>query len=130
MRRAGDPLPPAPADGGGRLTLVTAEGVGALAAISPTTTVYVDATLVGDAATGPAGRPAAVPESEKAFGRDGSVLPVLALRLQALLLAVCGAVVLRRRLPARATWVIAAPVLVALTWLVTDAAVQLLPNLL
>lgn len=130
VRREGDPLPPAPADGGGRLTLVTAEGVGALAAISPTTTVYVDATLVGDAATGPAGRPAAVPESEKAFGRDGSVLPVLALRLQALLLAVCGAVVLRRRLPARATWVIAAPVLVALTWLVTDAAVQLLPNLL
>ena len=61
VRREGDPVPTPPAAGGGRLTLVTAEGVGPLAAIMPSGAVYVDATRVDDAAIGPAGRAAAVP---------------------------------------------------------------------
>ncbi|WP_034662834.1 sortase [Cellulomonas sp. KRMCY2] len=130
VRREGDPLPPALEIGAGRLTLVTSEGQGPLAAIAPDHSVYVDATLVGEAAMGPGGRPAGVPEAEKAFAGDPGVLPVLALALQGLLIAVAGTTLALRRLPGRAVWVIATPVLVALAWVATDAAVQLLPNLL
>ena len=130
VRREGDPLPAPPATGGGRLTLVTAEGDGPLAAIAPVRTVYLDATLVGDAFIGPAGRPASIPEAEKAFAADPSVLPLLALCLQGLAVAVVLTVLVRRRLPGSAIWVLAVPVLVAFAWLTTDAAVQLLPNLL
>ena len=130
VRRAGDPMPAALVSGGGRLTLVTIEGNGVLGAVSPTDTVYVDATLQAAAVTGPVGRPAAVPEAEKALAPDTSVLPQLALAMQGLLLAVVGAVALRRRLPGRVAWTIAVPVLVALAWAVVDAAAQLLPNLL
>lgn len=130
VRRAGDPTPTAPGPGQARLTLVTAEGQGALAVLTPDTTVYVDATLYGEPVAGPAGRPAAVPEAEQALAGDTSVLPVLALALQGLLLAIAAVVVLRRRLPGRVLWVLAAPVLAALAWVATDSAVQLLPNLL
>ncbi|HRA50284.1 sortase [Actinotalea sp.] len=130
VRREGDPLPVALGQGGARLTLVTAEGQGVLAAVAPDRTVYVDATLVGDAATGPGGRPAAVPGAEKAFAADPGVLPVFALSLQVLLVAAVVTVLALRRLPGRAVWVLAVPVLVAAAWLAADSAVQLLPNLL
>lgn len=130
VRRGGDPMPAAVKAGGSRLTLVTAEGHGILSAVTPASAVYVDATLQGEAVVGPAGRPAAVPEAEKALKIDLSVLPMLALSLQALLLAAVGVVVLRRRLPMRVLWVLAAPVLIALAWWTTDVVVQLLPNLI
>ncbi|WP_421742196.1 class E sortase [Cellulomonas sp.] len=130
VRRAGDPLPAPLTSGGGRLTLVTAEGDGPLAALAPSRTVYVDATLQGTAVVGAPGRPAAIPDSERAMAGDPSVLPALALTLQGLLVAAVGAIVLRRHLPGRVLWVIAAPVLVALAWLAGGVAVQLLPNLL
>ena len=130
VRREGD-LSPAPlAEGAGRLTLVTAEGDGPLAAIMPSRTVYIDATLSGDAATG-AGHVAAIPATEKALAGDTGVVPFLALCLACLLAAVAAtttAVV--RGVPSRAVWVIAVPVLVAFAWASTDQALQLLPNLL
>ncbi len=130
VRREGDPLPSAPATGSGRLTLVTTEGHGGAVALTGFSTVYVDATIVGDAAIPPAGRPAAVPPAEKAMGADTDALPLLVLYLQGLLVAVVGTVLLRRRLPARALWPIASPVLAMFAWLATDAAARLLPNLL
>ncbi|GAA3794489.1 sortase [Cellulomonas soli] len=130
VRHDGDPLPGALTEGGARLTLVTTEGSGPFGAITGFTTVYVDATLVGEAVTGPSGRPAAVPASEAVLGGDTGALPVLVLALQALLLAAVAAVLLSRRLPARASWVLAAPVLVAAAWWATEVAVRLLPNVL
>ncbi|WP_448631232.1 sortase domain-containing protein [Cellulomonas soli] len=50
VRRAGDPLPAPPAAGTGRLTLVATQGGGSLSAMSGFEVVYVDATLVGEAA--------------------------------------------------------------------------------
>jgi sortase A len=129
VRRDGDPLPGALTAGGGRLTLVTIEGSGALSALTNFSTVYVDATLVGEAAVGPAGRPAAIPPGEKAMAGDTGALPSLVLYLQGLLAAVLAASLLRGRVPGRALWVVALPVLLAFTWMVTDAAVRLLPNL-
>lgn len=130
VRRQGDPLPAAPEQGSGRLTLVTTEGSGAVAAISGFETIYVDATVVGDAAVAPGGRPAAVPAAEKAMAGDTDALPVLVLYLQGLAAAVVGAVLARRRLPALALWPIALPVVVMFAWLAVDAAARLLPNLL
>ena len=130
VRREGDPSPAALADGAGRLTLVTAEGDGPLAAIMPSRTVYVDATLSGDAAAG-AGHVPAIPDTEKALAGDTGVVPVLALSLAGLLGAVAATTTAAvRRIPSRALWVIAAPVLIAFAWASTDQALQLLPNLL
>lgn len=130
LRREGDPLPAPLPTGGGRITLVTSEGDGPLGAITPMRTVYVDATLVGESVVGPSGRPATIPEPEKALAGDPGAVPMLALGLQALLLAVVGTCLALRRLPGRTVWVLATGAVVAAAWIATDAAAQLLPNLL
>ncbi len=55
---------------------------------------------------------------------------MLALALTGLLLAVAALTALRLRgVPGRVLWVVGLPVVTALGWLVSDVAVQLLPNL-
>ncbi len=131
VRQAGDPLPGAPAVGGSRLTLVTAVGPGGSAGtFLPQRLAYVDATLVGDAAVAPPGRAASIPDTEKAMAVDTSVWPSVVLALQLLLLVVVGTALLARRLPGRAVWVLAVPVVAAAGWIVADVSSRLLPNLL
>jgi sortase A len=61
---------------------------------------------------------------------DPSALPALA-RLLALLAGVVLAVsVARRQFRASLVWLVAAPVVIALAWTVTDQVVRLLPNLM
>ncbi len=129
VRREGDPLPPAPEAGVARLTLVTAEGEGRLAAISAGSAVYVDAEAV-KAFPAPAGRPVAVPESEMAMATDPGALPLLALCLALLLAVTFGVVVTCQRWSAVLVWVIASPVVIALSWASTDVVMRLLPNLI
>lgn len=129
VRRQGDLTLGTLGKGEGRLTLVTMEGTGPLAAISPSRTVYVDATLVGDAAVG-AGRLSGVPPAEKALGVDTGALPLLVLLLQALLLATAATTWLRGRQRRPVVWVLTTPILVVCAWLVLDTASRLLPNLL
>ena len=129
VRRAGDPLPQPPAEGAARLTLVTAEGSGGLGALTPDSVVYVDA----DAKEGfpaPPGRPAVVPDSEKAMTSDEGALPLLGLCLALLLAATLGVVVARQRWSAVLVWVVAAPLVIALSWATTDVVMRLLPNLI
>jgi len=130
VRRAGDPTLGALDEGEGRLTLVTMEGSGLLGSFAPDRTVYVDATLVGEAAVPPAGRPSGVPDAEKALAVDVGVLPTLVLVVQALLLAVGAVLWARSRVPGRALWVLGSPVVAAAAWLVVDHVARLLPNLL
>ncbi len=130
LRRAGDPLPAPVAADGGRLTLVSAEGTGRLAVLSPHSVLYVDATLAGTAFTPPPGRPAAVPASEIAMASDPGALPLLVLLLALVIALAAGVVVARRRFPGIVVWVVATPPVVALAWATTDVAVRLLPNLL
>lgn len=131
VRRAGDPMPPVPAATESRITMVTAEGSGRLAALSPGQVVYVDATLVGsEPYVAPGGRLNAVGPSETAMASDTSVMPSLALSLGALALLTAGAVVSRQRFGLVRTWVIVGPILLALSWLSADLAMYLLPNLL
>ncbi|WP_448062564.1 class E sortase [Cellulomonas hominis] len=130
VRRTGDPMPARPAQDGARLTLVTAEGSGGLSAWLPDHVVYVDATLQDDAAVAPTGRPVGVPDQETAMGVDTSDLALLAVALQGLLVAVVAIVLVRGRVPGRALWVMAVPVLMALAWFATDQLATMLPNLL
>ncbi|SDD57437.1 sortase [Nocardioides lianchengensis] len=129
VRRAGDPEPqPRPA-GTARLTLISAEGEGRLAALSPGEVVYVDAEAP-EAFGAPAGRPAGVPAAEKPMATDrSSALPLLSLCLALLLALTLAVVAARQRYSAVLVWVVATPVALALAWQTTDVVMRLLPNL-
>jgi sortase A len=127
LRRAGDPYPQPLAPGHARLTLATAEGTGALAALRPNSVLYVDA----DAETGfipPMGFPTAVPEAEQVMGTDSSALPLLVLYLALLLVLTLGVVAARQRWSAPLVWVVTTPVVLGLAWATTDVVMRLLPN--
>lgn len=127
VRRAGDPMPPAPSGTESRITLVTSDGSSAL---TPGDVVYVDATSKGETFAAPPGRLNAIAPSETAMAADRSVMPALALSLGALALVTAGVLVSRRRFGAARTWLIGAPVVLALAWMSADLATYLLPNLL
>lgn len=129
VRRAGDPLPQPAAEGAARLTLVTAEGSGRLGALTPDSAVYVDAEAK-KAFPAPSGRPAAVPESEKVMAKDPGALPLLALCLALLLAVTLGVIAARQRWSTVLVWVVAAPLVIALSWASTDVVMRLLPNLI
>lgn len=132
VRREGDRLPQPLTDGSARLTLVTAEGSGRLAAITPDSVVYIDADGVveGESFAAPPGRPGVVPDSEKPLASDRGVLPLLALDLALLLALTLGVIAARQRWGATTVWVVAAPVAIALAWTATDAAMRLFPNVM
>lgn len=130
LRRAGDPFPQPLAAGAARLTLVSAEGNGRWGFLAPRAVVYVDADLVGKAQPGVGGRPSVVPRSEQAMQGDPSALLPLALALPLLIGSVLVLAWARSRWGGWQSWVVGLPLLLATLWTVSQAAVQLLPNLL
>jgi len=130
LRYAGDPLPSALPAGQGRLTLVTAVGSGWRSAWAPSQLLYVDTTLQGKPAATPAGRPTEVSAGELAMHGDSGVLVPLVFWLQLLFLIVLAGVWAGTHWGGWHTWLVGAPVLLAVLWMVTGTAVQLLPNLL
>jgi sortase A len=130
VRRAGDSVPQPITGSGARITLVSAEGAGPLSTLSAGEAVYVDATLVTEAFTPPAGRPAAVPSSELVLAVNTAALPMLVLLLAGLVGAAVAVVFLRSRLGAATAWTVAVPIVLALAWAATDALVDVLPNVL
>ena len=129
VRRAGDPLPQPRPEGAARLVLVSAEGSGRFADLTPGETVYVDA-QAKKGFPAPAGLPTAVPDSEQPMGTELGALPLLALCLGLLLAMTLGVIAARQRWSAATVWVITAPVVIALAWQTTDVVMRLLPNLL
>lgn len=128
VRRAGDPVPPALADGAGRLVLVTADGP----AFTPDGLLLVDADLVGKAVPAPA-RPLGtdgLSAAEKPMGTDPSAWVPLVLWAEALLLAAVGVTLARLRWGRWQAWICGVPVLGALGLSVADQVVRLLPNLI
>jgi sortase A len=125
VRRSGTPLPPAPEQGASRLTLVTAEG-----SPLPTATVYIDADLVdGQVQPDPGQRVGRVPASQQAFGTDLSAVLPLVLWLEALIVVVAGIVWFRSRIGRWESYLIGAPILLALVWRVFEQLAGMLPNL-
>lgn len=129
VRREGDPVPSFPDPEAAVLTLVSAEGEGPLSALTPDTTIYVDA-VAAEAFATPAGYGGTAPEAEQALARDTSAMPLLALWLALLVGLSVAVVVARQRWAAGLVWVVAGPVAIALAWQTTDTAMRLLPNLL
>ncbi|WP_351236205.1 sortase [Streptomyces sp. NPDC002133] len=127
-RRAGDPQPPAPAEGGGRLTLITADGT----PFMPRGILRLDADLVSDVQPTPAPAlpPGALPEDETAMATQQAAWLPLVLWGQCLVLAAAGLAWAHARWGRPHTWVVGVPLLGALGLAVADQAVLLLPNLL
>jgi sortase A len=128
-RTGGDPLPVVPT-GGAELTLVTATGSGFLGHFAPGHVVYVDATLQGKAVASPPGRPVAVPVAELPGRSDPGAWPYLIFWLQGLIVAGVGSVWAWLRWGRWQTWLIGAPILLAVMWGISQEAMRLLPNLL
>ncbi|MEU6605738.1 sortase [Streptomyces shenzhenensis] len=127
-RRAGDPQPAAPAEGHGRLTLITADGT----PFMPRGILRVDADLVSDVQPTPAPAVAAgaLPEEEKPMATSASAWLPLVLWGQGLVLAAAALTWARTRWGRPHTWVVAVPLLGALGLATADQALMLLPNLL
>ncbi len=128
-RTGGDPLPQVPT-GGALLTLVTSTGSGLLGHFAPNHVVYVDAALQGKTVAAPAGRPVAVPISELPGRSDPGAWPYLVFWLQALILVGVGSVWAWLRWSRWQTWLVAAPILIAVLWGISQEGMHLLPNLL
>lgn len=129
VRRPGDPQPQPLAEGATRLTLVTAEGAGRFASLTPDSVLYVDADA-DEGFAAPSGRPSAVPDSEKPLATDNGALPLLALDLFLLLALTLGVVAARQRWSTPLVWVVASPIAIALSWATTDVVMRLLPNVI
>ncbi len=127
LRRAGDPLPPAPASGAGRLILVTADG----APLEPSGVLRVDA----DETSKPVPSPgvllqAYLAPTENAMATDqGAWLPIV-LWGQLLVLIAFTLSWLWTAWGKWQTWVIAVPAVGFLVLSIADQATRLLPNLM
>ena len=127
LRRAGDPLPAAVPDGGGRMILVTSDGT----PLVPTGILYVDADLTSKAQPSPGVVLASyISPTENAMATEPQAwLPIV---LWAQLLVII-AVILSWLWTAWGrwqTWLIAIPIVGFIVLSVADQATRLLPNLL
>jgi sortase (surface protein transpeptidase) len=127
VRHAGDPLPPPPTRGQGRLILVTTDGP----AFQPTDVLRVDAALVSEAQSRPAQlTSAALPAADALMAGDTSALLSIVGWAILLVAAAVATVWVRFSTGLWQAWVIGLPVLIALGLTASDDIAALLPNLL
>jgi sortase A len=127
LRYPGDPYPPPLAPGQGRLTLVTTTGP------SPgqhDEFLYVDTELISKPVVSPSGQPTLIPANQGPMRGNKSVLFVLTLWLELLVITVVAAVWVGSRWAVWQAWLVGAPAVLAVLWVVSEVAFQLLPNLL
>jgi len=130
VRRIGDRVPPALKAKEGRLTLVTAAGAGRLAALQPSSTVYVDARLTSKVLAGGTSEPLD-PKASIMSGRwDTATLAQIALALQFLALSLAATIWGWRRWSRVGAWVAGVPVVTAALWLTSSLVSRLLPGLI
>ena len=128
VRHQNDPQPSAIPTGGGRLELITADGL----PLAPVGGLYVDAELVSKVQTTPSlvMTYPALPDEERAMGQDSSAWAVAGAAL-ALFLAVDLLLAwLWRVWGRRQAWLIGVPVAVVLAATVADQVLNALPNLI
>ena len=127
VRRAGDPVPPMLARGGGRLTLVTTDGP----ALHPTDVLRVDAELTSTAQPRPEQLPtqALLPAEALMAGESSALLGVFSWSVL-LTAAAIATVWFRFRVGLWPAWAFGVPVLITLALFVVDEVAALLPNLL
>ena len=130
VRRPGSPLPPTLDAGGSRLTLVTSASGGWRSGWAPTHTMYVDALLAGKAQPVPPGVPATVSPASLPMHNDPSATVALIFWLEGLVLVTFAASWTWVRWGRFETWIVGAPVFLAVLWGTSDALMRFLPNLL
>jgi sortase (surface protein transpeptidase) len=126
VRRAGDPVPPAPAGTSDRLVLDTADGPPLIAS----GVLRVDADLTSPLQPTPTQivTNADLSSAELALGTDGSAWIPLVLWGQALLIAAVFVAILRRLWTKWQVWVVAVPIMAFFAFGVAATATRLLPN--
>ena len=126
LRRAGDPLPPALANGAGRMILVTADG----APLDPTGILYVDADETSKPSRPRAWcRPVYLSPTENAMATETQAWLPIVLWGQLLMLIAFALSWLWTAWGRWQTWVIAVPTIGFLVLAIADQATRLLPNL-
>lgn len=130
VRRPGSPLPPTLRAGDARLTLVTSASAGWRSGWAPTETVYVDALLAGKALPLPRGVPSTVSPASLPMHNDPSATVALIFWLEALVLVTLAAAWSWVKWGRHETWVVGAPVFLAVLWATSDTLMRFLPNLL
>ncbi len=128
VRGDGDPVPPLPEEGEGRLMLATADG----APFVPDGVIRVDAELTGEPAGGATVLlgPGSLPAREDYMGTDTGTLYALVLWLEVLIAVTAAAVWSWHRWSKVKTWVVFVPPLVLAGLFVSNEMARLLPNLL
>lgn len=129
VRRPGSPPPSTLRAGDSRLTLVTSAGGGWTSGWAPTHAVYVDALLIGKAQPLPAGVPGTVSLASLPMHNDPTIFPFI-LWLGGLVLVALAVSWAWLRWGRFETWIVGAPVLLAVLWGTSDAVMRFLPNLL
>jgi len=130
VRRPGSPPPPTLDAGGSRLTLVTSASGGWRSGWAPTHTVFVDVLLAGKSQPVPTGVPATVSSASLPMQNDPSATVALTFWLEGLLLVAFAARWAWVRWGRFETWIVGAPVFLAVLWGTSDALMRFLPNLL
>ena len=116
-----------PADRG-RLVLVTSAGSGGAGSLAPSQLVDVEARLQGKAVAAPPHRPASVAATEVPGQADPGAWPFVVLWLAGLAAASAAVWWLWARWGLLRTWIVGAPILLALLWAMSNEAMRLLPN--
>jgi sortase A len=112
------------------LTLVTGNSAWSLGSGSSSASlVYVDATRSATPAGTPAGQPRAVPSSEDPGSNEPDAFPLVLLWVAVLLAASATCWWLWARWGLVRTWLIGAPVLFAVLWMLSSQVMRLLPNI-
>ncbi len=128
LRRDGDPKPAIVGDGEGRLELVTADGL----PLFPDGALHVDAELTSPTVDTPTRVMSveALPDEERAMGRDGNAWFTAFFASTFLLAAIAAMVTLWTRWRRGPAWIIGVPVVVTLAAVTADSVMNALPNLL
>ncbi|HVX20613.1 MAG TPA: sortase [Acidimicrobiales bacterium] len=112
----------------GLLTLVSAASSGGLGVLAPDRLVYVVAKLDGKVAPTPPHQPTSVPTSQVQGHIDGGAWPFVLVWFVGLLAASAACWWLWTRWGMLRTWLVGAPVLLALLWGFSNEAMRFLPN--
>ena len=127
LRVAGSRLPVIPKNAS-LLTLISSTDAGLFGVSAPSHLIYVDAALLGTPAPTPPGQVTEVSAASLQGSSDSGAWPWVLLWTFALVVVVSLSVVLVRRWGLGRTWIVAAPTLLLVVWVLSEQVTRLLPN--
>jgi sortase A len=130
LRGPGDPAP-IPAEDSANLTLVTSASSGWRSGWAPDHAIFVDAVLTGaDPQPAPPDRPTTIESNEQPMAGDASARILGIFWFQQLAIVIVACLWARRRWGPWQTWIVGAPLVIAVLWAAAGTFSRLLPNLI